>query len=414
MASNAPRAEAEPVWTLFLFIAVLIFAGFIVWSFFRVEFLQFLRYLRLGELWVIGLFSDQEEACYTWLRQAPIGDDVALTQDNVRLANNCFGVANLQSVMPAIAFDFYRLTGQSIGIIGHRIAHYLRIPLAIYFGAVAFYALLLSPRTKFKSRYDLEGFIKVQHRMWPVLSPIVKFKPSSKSARIPGSQIPDKLPPFAEALSPEEWLSFHRIHVINGIPDREATRQSLIQQLGPRWNGIEGQPPYIQALFAAYALKGVQKRDESDELLGRLSTCWTVENGFNMPADIAAEIKRLVHNPEIGGEAAKIAAQHAYRTTAMLGVLRWSRMMGGVLATAQFLWLRAVDRVLWYPANNLGRRSFHVEGAGAMAHFMAEQNAKKPLPIPRVDTAIMALNQFLADPEKHPMDIPPREEPRVG
>jgi intracellular multiplication protein IcmP len=83
--------------------------------------------------------------------------------------------------------------------------------------------------------------------------------------------------------------------------------------------------------------------------------------------------------------------------------------MGGVLAPAQFLWLRGVDRNLWYALNNLGRRSFHSEGMGAMAHFMAEQAAKKPLPIPRVDTAIITLNQFLSDPEKRSIPIPPRE-----
>ena len=93
----------------------------------------------------------------------------------------------------------------------------------------------------------------------------------------------------------------------------------------------------------------------------------------------------------------------------MLGVLRWARAQGGVLAPAQFLWLRAEDRALWYPLNNLGRRAFHSEGAGAMAHFMAEEAAKKPLPIPRVDTAIVTLNTYLHDPEKRPIPIPPRE-----
>jgi intracellular multiplication protein IcmP len=80
--------------------------------------------------------------------------------------------------------------------------------------------------------------------------------------------------------------------------------------------------------------------------------------------------------------------------------------MGGVLAPAQFLWLRAEDRNLWYPLNNLGRRSFHAEGAGAMAHYLAEQAADKPLPIPRIDTAIVTLNQYLA---ANAVSIPPRE-----
>ena len=42
---------------------------------------------------------------------------------------------------------------------------------------------------------------------------------------------------------------------------------------------------------------------------------------------------------------------------------------------------------------------------------MAEEAAAKPLPIPRVDTAIVALNQYLA---ANPATvIPPREEPNA-
>ena len=83
--------------------------------------------------------------------------------------------------------------------------------------------------------------------------------------------------------------------------------------------------------------------------------------------------------------------------------------MGGVLAPAQFLWVRGADRNLWYPLNNQGRRSFHTEGAGAMAHFMAELNAKKPLPMARLDTAIMSLNQYFNPTERTAPVVPPRE-----
>jgi intracellular multiplication protein IcmP len=81
--------------------------------------------------------------------------------------------------------------------------------------------------------------------------------------------------------------------------------------------------------------------------------------------------------------------------------------MGGVLAAAQFLWLRGVDRDLWYSLNNLGRRSFHSEGAGALAHYMAEDIAGKAVPGARLETAIGALNQYLAANQPK---IPPREE----
>ena len=80
--------------------------------------------------------------------------------------------------------------------------------------------------------------------------------------------------------------------------------------------------------------------------------------------------------------------------------------MGGVLAPAAFLWLRGEERALWYPLNNQGRRSYHAEAAGAMAHFMAELAAKKPLPIPRVETALITINQYLANNQ---VQVPPRQ-----
>ena len=282
----------------------------------------------------------------------------------------------------------------------------LRWIFAVVFALIGIYTIYFSPRNKFRNKYDLEGFIKTQAKMWPVISPILNFNPIKSSARTPGDTIPDKLPLFAEALSPEEWISWHRIPVTNGIADRETTRRAFLLQLGPRWNGLHGQPPYVLALIAACALKGTQKRDQSDDLLGRLALCWSPNNGFKMHKEIAAEVEKIVRDPECGSKALEIGAAYAYRSSAMLGMLRWARTMGGVLAPAQFIWLRGTDRPLWYALNNLGRRSFHTEGAGALAHYMAEQNANKPLPIPRIDTAIVTLNQHLAEKG---IPIPPRE-----
>jgi len=412
MSGASPNPNAEPVFSLFLFAAVFIFMGWIAWSLFRVEMLEAIRYIRLAELWVIGLFTDGVANCYAWLKQAPSAN-VTPTVENIRLTRSCFGPASMNAMQPQQAMNFYQLTGYSADAIGRATGYYLHWPAGLFFVGVGIYTVFFSPRSKFKTRYSLEGFIKIQSKMWPVISPIVDFKPTHYSARVPGDTVPEKLPPFAEPLSPEEWIAWHRIQVANGIPDREAARRAFIQQLGPRWNGIEGQPDYIRALYAAFALKGAQKREESDDFLGRLSTCWTISKGLRIAPEIIAEVDRTIRDSAIGGEAVKFAKQHAYRTTSLLGTLKWARSMGGVLAPAQFLWLRAADRGLWYPLNNLGRRSFHVEGSGAIAHFMAEQNAKKALPIPRIDTAIVALNQFLSSPERHPMPIPEREEPKA-
>jgi intracellular multiplication protein IcmP len=396
--------------TILLMVVILFLWGicWLIWHFSHVFWLDHVfRYVRLVEMWPLSLFNSRYEPCITWLQHAQFGLMPA-PPGMLAATNACFGTEYLSTLPIDELSSYYSLSVPPIMALGDLAMYYYRWPLSGILLWIGIYVLMYSPQTKFMTKHTLESLIEAQSKMWPIISPIVKFNPS-KTGRILGDMVPDKLPMFAEALSPEEWVAWNRIPVVNGIPDRDAARRAFVRQLGPRWNGINSAPPYMQGLLAAFAAKGAQKRDESDELLGRLALAWSPNGGFRMDRKLAADVDKILRDPEMGGRIKTIADQYAWRTTAMLGVLRWGRANGGVLAPASFIWVRAQDRALWYPLNNLGRRSFHSEGAGAMAHFMAEEAAKKPLPIPRVDTAIVTLNTYLHDPDKKTIPIPPRE-----
>lgn len=402
--------QGSPEILLMVIIALVCALAWFFWHATGNFFLHYVfRWLRYGELWTINLFTHNYGHCLDWLRAAPVMPTApGLYQPSplmMGLTNACFG--NYLLHVPADeTLRYYFMTIPPIMTLGAETGIYFRWPMAAILIYVGGKELLFSPRSKFKVKHTLETFIQAQVKIWPVISPIVKFNPS-KSGRILGTAIPDKLPMFAEALSPEEWIAWNRIPVVNGVPDRDASRRAFIQQLGPRWTGIDAAPLHYRALFAAAALKGAQKREQSDNFLGRLALCWNDKKGFRPDSKIIDEINKIIKDPELGGRLLPIADLHAWRTTALLGALKWARSQGGVLAPAQFLWIRAEDRPLWYPLNNLGRRSFHSEGAGAMAHFMAELAAGKALPIPRVETAIVTLNTYLHDPDKRPTTIPP-------
>jgi hypothetical protein len=400
--------QGDPAFLLLMVIGLFGGLGWLLWHVSSAFWLDHLfRWLRFGEIWTIHWISPRYTPCLDWLRYAqPI--NVPASPNMVALTNACFGPTYLSRLPPDILPAYYYLSLPPLAAMGAVFVVFVRWPLSALLLFVIVKVSFFSVRDKFSTKHTLESFIKVQAKMWPIISPIVKVNPT-KTGRILGAEIPDKLPMFAEPLSPEEWVSWCRIAVVNGIPDRDSARRSFIQQLGPRWNGIESAPPHVRALFAAFCVKGAQKREESDDLLAKLALSWTPEKGFRMDSELADKVDKIIRDPEVGGKGVPVCDQHAWRTTALLGLLRWSRSMGGVLAPAQFLWVRAEDRALWYPLNNLGRRSFHSEGAGAMAHFMAEQAAQKPLPIPRVDTAIVTLNAYLHDPDKRPIPIPPRE-----
>ncbi|MGB9152045.1 MAG: hypothetical protein WCD70_03045 [Alphaproteobacteria bacterium] len=407
MSGGGGGNQGDP--SIVLIIVIVLFCG-LGWFFWHMTGNFWLdhvfRWMRYGEVWVINLFTRHYGACLDWLRYAQVGNGDP-TPEVINYTNQCFTPQHLNQLPPDVIYSYYRLSTPPIVDLGAMTASYYRWPVAIALALIAAYEVLFAPNHKFMTKHNLESLIATQAKMWPIISPIVKFNPS-KSGRILGDPVPDKLPIFAEALSPEEWISWCRIPTVNKIPDRDATRRSFIRQLGPRWAGIAAAPLHMRALIAAFALKGAQKREDSDDFLGRIAMSWSPEKGFRPDSTLIGEIDKILRDPETGGKIAPVADKFAWRTTAMLGALQWARSNGGVLAPASFLWLRAEDRALWYPMNNLGRRSFHSEGAGAMAHFMAEQAAQKPLPIPRVDTAIVTLNTYLHDPDKRPVDIPPR------
>ncbi len=272
-----------------------------------------------------------------------------------------------------------------------------RYPVAFLLMGMGLWVLLFNQTGQFKNRHSLESLMGVMALCWPSITPFLKYNPAEKNSRAPGARVPLELPIFAEALYPEEWMAHNRIRVVNGVPDRDQIRRALLVQLGDKFDGIDNMPEHLYCLTAAIALKGARKRKESDDLLGEISKCWTPEGGFVATAGVKSACARALHDPKIVEPLLDIMSKHAYISTALISALAWARRQGGVLAPAQFVWLRGEDRDMWYPLNNLGRRAFHVEASGAMAHYMAELEAGRGLSIPRLDSAVVAIVQYLSE-----------------
>ena len=67
----------------------------------------------------------------------------------------------------------------------------------------------------------------------------------------------------------------------------------------------------------------------------------------------------------------------------------------GVLATSQFIWLRPMDRPLWYALSQCGGRAAWAEGLAAWSHFQAEEHAGKTLSAPHLKAAVESLKNSL-------------------
>lgn len=99
----------------------------------------------------------------------------------------------------------------------------------------------------------------------------------------------------------------------------------------------------------------------------------------------------------------KVIGKHAYVLTVMASLLELARN-DGVFATSDFLWLKPVDRRLWYMLNTVGRQTAVPEVAGVYAHWITEHKIQRPLLVPMIDEAVkgleIALNEIVYEPEE--------------
>lgn len=324
----------------------------------------------------------------------------------------------------------------------------MRWPVAALLLVMAFSVARHSPESRFRRVLNLEQFIAEQARKWRAIAPATidnpllgrfrtgnsrgagkkagrgketgkgetgKDKPGNDKAgqsaadngeaasvvsALSSGEVASAEPSadnWREALTPEEWADRNGVTDSFGQIDIDAARRVFAAQLRTPWHGFALLAPHQKALAAAFLLKGARRRSESEALLDELNSLWADEgHRIGMSRAIARDralSRRIaaVLDQAKAGEAEQLCARHGYAETALASLLDWCRAQGGVLASAEFLWLRPSDPGLWIILNNVGRRAFHVESAGALAHWLAERQNDAQLAEPAVDEAVNAL-----------------------
>ena len=379
----------DGLWMLFFVISIFCGNVVFIWFAFKPQLLQGYLWVRQGEMAVASLWTpDDKEFAVVIDGQATTmtfgeGREIVRTVTPEVLLNddvNHWSIINATSIVALKP---------------------MRIPVGIIFAIMFYYAMFRSPQSQFRRNINLKSLMEIQSETFKIIKPFLNFNPlNDVKPRSPGSPVPAELPSFAEALGPEEWLAYKKVPMPDGQFDAEFAKEAMAQQLGQPWQGVKKLPAYKQVLLAAFALKASRKRQEADDLLGELAVCWDHKTGLRLDRGLVSKARKILKNKDLSGGTLAECNRHAYVTTALIGALDHARSEGGVLAPAQFLWLRGHDRDLWYPLNNFGRQSFHMEAVGAMSHYRAESMVKRPIPKPMLDDAIKALQGYMDDPQQ--------------
>lgn len=383
MSDNTNTSYQNAIgWAL---LAIVIFALLILLWYFQADNIRNgIRWMRVGEMHVSSFF---------------VGDDYMVMEGKQPLGK----LGDIRDTVKQIPKE--KLNSRSMDVIAMAALMPLRYAFSAILVVLAFWAYSFGPKCLYRMTLSLDRLIKRQAPNFPIISPFVSFNPSNQPPRPPGSPVPAELPPFAEALGPEEWLAYYDIPAPDGKVDTDAAARAFMKQLGAPWRGPMHLAPYRQVLLAAFCLKAVRKRRESDLMLGTLAQCWSNDRGLKLNAALLREARKILRDRDLTGAILSKCNQHAYENTALIRALLTAREEGGVLAPAQFLWLRAYDRTLWYPLNNLGRQAYHMEALGALCHYKSEKLAQRPIPRPKVEDAVKSISEYMTSTNARP--IPP-------
>lgn len=202
--------------------------------------------------------------------------------------------------------------------------------------------------------------------------------------------------PWAMALTPLQFArkySLLRVRQVD-MPDAE---KLFATQLGRLWTKPERLNPYTRALFACFAAQAMRDSEGADEAMRELVV--SISAGQPQFTKAAALFEKYAHAPEIED----ICARHAYQSTVLIALFAEGKQTG-IFPPNHFLWLKSINRTLWFSLNCVLRRTCFPEVAGIFSHYQAELVAGHPIEVPQIKAAAVALaaaiSEIAFEPEK--------------
>jgi intracellular multiplication protein IcmP len=345
-------------------IALIFVASVLVWWKFSTELKYGFMKVKYWEMSAISFFVDDPEV-----------------QMRVALTNQAFEEGTIGQLTIHEASQMALVSGE-----------YLRYPIGILLSLMAWFLYRGHGTMRFNKSYNMDALARQEKGNWPQISPVVDLdlvkedinKGPWAVAQNP-MQFSRKYKVLDVVIEADKKSSWKSEGVYTATLNKEKAAQVFAAQLGPLWTGAKQLPPHTRAMFATFLLRAEHKPDEARALLAKLSL--SAAKGVLDCNEADEVIKKYGKNKIVQ----RCLERHAYVMTVMAELLEIARL-DGVFATADFIWLKPVDRRLWYILNCVGRQVGACEIGGAFAHWLAEKQMGRALSVPMVDEAVKALD----------------------
>ena len=284
-----------------------------------------------------------------------------------------------------------------------QVGDYVRYPIMVVLVILAVVLYNSDVTLKFRRAHSMNSLREQEQKNWPAIMPVVGQDLVSTDINVG---------PWAMALTPMEFARKHHLLKKNDVlmdnpePGAEMTasvrrgdaKRVFTLQLGPVWDGFDRSPPHARALAAVFMARMNRDKESALALMASLDKSTSAgKPDYNAAIPVLDKHMRAENVQEVVG-------RHAYLLTVMASLLLASRE-DGVMPSADFLWLKVVDRRMWYMLNCVGRQTPFVEVGGPFAHWVAERTTGRRSLAPMIDEAIRALEVAVKEIKLSPKEL---------
>ncbi|MGE3318822.1 MAG: type IVB secretion system coupling complex protein DotM/IcmP [Candidatus Berkiella sp.] len=348
-------------------------------------------------LWILAIIFVLAWVIWHFFQKQLITAFIAIKKYEILAVSFFFNNENVQKALQwAERADFYNITMKDASVISTFVGQYIMYPICGILGVMAIVMLKGTATMRFTKAYNMDTLAQQEKDNWPQISPVVDIDLISEDVN---------KGPWAMSMTPMQFAKHYKLLKVERIADRKAawkqegvTKATVIRdaatqifasQLGPLWQGVDALPPHTKAIYAAFLARVEHDTDACRAYLAKMSR--SAAKG-TMDYSLTDEYIKKYQS-----KAADLCQKkHAYVSTVMIGMLTLART-DGVLAASDFLWVKPIDRRLWYVLNCVGRQVSVPEVAGIYAHYFAERELGRALTVPMVDEATNAFENAISN-----------------
>lgn len=388
MAGPGPQDQGGEKNTYYILwmIALVVLVGGLIWYFFDTQLKMFFIALRKYELIAI----------YAVLAFLPY--------DLFARFLPWFSIPDFSQQVAEDLILVRQITSQNISLeiaeaLSNEVGEFIRYPASLLMVGLAWYVYHNHILMRFTRKHNMKTLVESENPSWPqirIVNKIDLLKEDLDSG------------PWAMAMTPMQFAKKYKLITVDfaekvgsGFSKTEApefkvtlnrlrAERAFSAQLGQPWRSVAAMAPYRRAIFAVLAAKGCRDSKKALDLIAQLAG--SAGDG-KLDLRGADELWQAHYKNNL---VERVCKQHGYESTVMAGMVQLARE-DGVLASADFLWVKPIDRRLWYVLNNVGRQTPAAEVGGIFCHWYNELALKRPLSVPVVEAAVDALELALSE-----------------